>query len=90
MNELVKALLEKKGTTAYRIILVGLVLWFGIKKDFVTVEDYKSDKKAQVEVNEKVTASLTSVQTTLKIMAAQDETLKDHETRIRVLEKTVR
>lgn len=87
MNELLKLMMEKKGTAAYRAILVALILFLVFKKDFVTVEDYKADKAKQAELNDKVSIALENINRTLIMTAAQDGTLKDHETRIRALER---
>lgn len=90
------------GIGVYRFLLMaGVIALLFLNTKYVPREEYAKDKaelEAKLQVsNEKVSsqlesmrASIAEINTTLKIMAQQDNVLKDHETRLRYIEMKVK
>jgi len=93
---------KKKGDTAYRLVVVILLLCLlcinlFMKNNYVSREDYKADQERlrvasekQDELIGKMHDEILALMQSDKVNALQDETLRDHENRIRRLESRAR
>lgn len=79
---------KKKGELLYRcIVIAGLAANFWIRGNFVSAETYKADKAKTDETLARITTVLATDEERSRVNDRQDEQLKDHEMRIRKLER---
>lgn len=86
-------MLSRYGDVFYRVlsILISAAILFGVtwlRSEFVTQERYAEDQVKQNEMIGKISDALIRMENKTLVDAAQTETLKDHEVRVRAIERT--
>lgn len=83
-----KHFMKEYGEWIFRIILllaVGAQLY--LTRNFVTREEYQEDQKQNTQQHLALQTTINDIASTVKIMAATQLTISDHETRLRVIEQ---
>ena len=86
------AIISRYGDVFYRIlsILISAAILFGVtwlRSEFVSQDRYAKDQAHQNEMIDKISDTLIRMEGKSLVDAAQTETLKDHEVRVRAIER---
>lgn len=68
------------------LIMVGICGLYWLRSQFVSLAEYQTDRDGMRKSIEEITRVLAIEQERDKVNDRQDEQLKDHETRLRILE----
>jgi len=94
MNELLKLIMNAKGISFYRgLLVIGMGYLIFSTKDFVSKEEYQADKREMKATLEKIigiidvnSRSIALLNEKIKVDQTQDRRIDDHEKRIRSME----
>lgn len=79
---------KKRGELIYRsIVIAGLAANFWIRGNFVSADVYKADKAKVDETLSRIATVMATDEERSRVNDRQDEQLKDHEMRLRKLER---